>query len=711
MIRFDEIVEKVLNYNPKANIDLLRKAYVFSAKAHKGQTRLSGEPYLSHPLEVTNLLADMKLDEITLAAGLLHDVLEDTDIRAEQLREIFGEEITRIVESVTKMSQIKFTSPEYHQAENIRKVILGMVDDLRVIFIKLADRLHNLQTLKFLPEEKQKQIARETLEIYAPIANRLGMGRIKAELEDLSFRYLYQDDYFRLLSLVEERREKAEKELKKMKKELEKLMAENNIEAKIFYRIKRLYSIFDKMRKRDIEFDQVFDFMALRIITKTVKDCYTILGLIHKKWTPIPGRFRDYIALPKPNLYQALHTTIITPEKNTFEIQIRTEEMNQIAENGIAAHWKYKDGELLKDDERIKWLRELVEIYEGQKDPKEFLKNLKSDLGSEEIFVFTPKGEVISLPVGSTPIDFAYKIHTEIGNHCIGAKINGKFSPLKTILKSGDIVEIITSPTGRPHRSWLNIVVTSKARTSIKHWLKSREKEKSIIIGRKIWEKELEKYNIKPDIIKDSDILKFLRQIKRGRFTSINDFYSAIGYGNIIIDKKFIEKLFTNIKENFKDFISPDYEKSPKRKTGIKIRDEGDISIHLAKCCSPVKGEKIIGYLTKGRGLTIHSTRCPYVKKGILDNERMIEVSWDSKFSSNYLARLNIKAEDKKGVLADVASTIAKIGSNIKKAQVDTFANEKAQIKLWLEIKNIDQLNSIIDELKKIKEIIEVERV
>ncbi|MCP2520757.1 bifunctional (p)ppGpp synthetase/guanosine-3',5'-bis(diphosphate) 3'-pyrophosphohydrolase [Candidatus Aminicenantes bacterium AC-335-A11] len=711
MIRFDEIVEKVLTYNPKADIDLLRRAYVFSAKAHKGQTRLSGEPYLSHPLEVTSLLADMKLDETTLAAGLLHDVLEDTDVSPDQLREIFGNEITRIVESVTKMSQIKFTSPEVHQAENIRKVILGMVDDLRVIFIKLADRLHNLKTLKFLPEEKQKQIARETLEIYAPIANRLGMGRIKAELEDLSFRYLYQDEYFRLLSLVEERREKAEMELKKMKKELEKLLSENHIEAKILYRIKRLYSIFDKMRKRDIEFDQVFDFMALRIITRTVKDCYTILGLIHKKWTPIPGRFRDYIALPKPNLYQALHTTIITPEKNTFEIQIRTEEMDEIAENGIAAHWKYKDDKGLKDDERVKWLRELVEIYEGQKNPKEFLRNLKSDLGSEEIYVFTPKGEVIPLPMGSTPIDFAYKIHTEIGNHCIGAKINGKFSPLKTILKSGDIVEIITSPNGRPHRSWLNIVTTSKARSNIKHWLKLKEKERSINLGKKIWEKELEKYNLKTSSIQEKEILEFLRKFRKGRFTSINDFYLAIGYGNIIVDRNFIKELFNSIKKDYKEIISPRQEKSLRKETGIKIKDEGDISIRLAKCCSPVKGEKIIGYLTKGRGLTIHSIRCSYVKKEILDSERMIEVSWDSKFSSNYLARLNIKAEDKKGVLAEIASTIANTGSNIKKAQVDTFANEKAQIKLWLEIQNIDQLNSIINELKKIKEVNEVERV
>jgi GTP pyrophosphokinase len=711
MIRFDEIVEKVLNYNPNADIDLLRKAYVFSAKAHKGQTRLSGEPYLSHPLEVTNLLVDMKLDEITLAAGLLHDVLEDTDIKKEQLREIFGEEITRIVESVTKMSQIKFTSPEYHQAENIRKVILGMVDDLRVIFIKLADRLHNLQTLKFLPEEKQKQIAKETLEIYAPIANRLGMGKIKAELEDLSFRYLYQDEFFRLLSLVEERREKAEQQLRKMKKELEKLLVENNIEAKIFYRIKRLYSIFDKMRKRNIEFDQVFDFMALRIIAKTVKDCYTILGLIHKKWTPILGRFRDYIAVPKPNLYQALHTTIITPEKNTFEIQIRTEEMHQIAENGIAAHWRYKDGELLKDDKRVKWLRELVEIYEGQRNPKEFLRSLKSDLESEEIFVFTPKGEVISLPVGSTPIDFAYKIHTEIGNHCIGAKINGKFSPLKTMLKSGDIVEILTSPSGRPHRSWLNIVATPKARTSIKHWLKSKEKEKSIIIGKKIWEKELEKYNIKPSFLKEEEILASLREFKKGRFNSINDFFSAIGFGNIVLDKNLIENLFLSKKEDYKELVTSEYERTFEDRTGIKVKNEGDISIHLAKCCSPVKGEKIVGYLTKGRGLTIHSIRCPYVTKGILDNERMIEVSWDSKFRSNYLARLNIKTEDKKGVLAKVATIVAHIGSNIKKAQVDTFSYEKAQIKLWLEIKNIDQLNLIINELKKVKEVMEVERV
>ncbi|MFQ6082842.1 MAG: RelA/SpoT family protein [Candidatus Aminicenantia bacterium] len=711
MVRFDDILEKILIYSPKSDLDLLRKAYVFAAKAHKGQVRLSGEPYLNHPLEVTNMLADMKLDEITLAAGLLHDVLEDTDITLETLRELFGEEVTHLVEGVTKISRIKFTSPEEHQAENIRKVILAMIDDLRVIFIKLADRVHNLKTLKFQSEEKQLQIAKETLEIYAPIANRLGMGKIKAELEDLSFRYIYQEDYFWLLGLVEERKEKSEKKLKKIKKELEKLLTENNLSAQIFYRLKRLYSIFNKMKRQNIEFNQVFDFMALRIITTSIRDCYATLGLIHQKWTPLPGRFKDFIAVPKPNLYRALHTTIITPDKQTFEIQIRTEEMHQIAENGIAAHWRYKDKEDFKEDKRVKWLRELVELYREQKSPREFLKNLKTDLHPEEIYVFTPKGMVISLPVGSTPIDFAYQIHTEIGNHCIGAKINGKLSSLKTILQIGDIVEILTSPSAGPSRDWLSVITTPKARNSIKHWLKVREREKSITLGKKIWEKELKKYKkILPQGLKEKELLTLLSRLKSRRFQKINDFFAAIGYGTLVINKKLMASLFSSEKIEEKKAI-PFPKETRKLKIGIKVRGYEDLLVYLAKCCSPIKGEEIIGYITRGKGVAVHSLRCPYITKEILDSNRMIEVSWDIQSDSTYSARLSLQTEDKRGVLAKITSIIANLESNIKKAGVNTFSDKRAQVKLLLEIKDMNQLNLIIQKLKEIKEVIDVQRL
>ncbi len=454
MIRFDDILDKLTTYSEK-DINLLKKAYVFAARAHKGQIRRSGEPYLSHPLEVINLLADLHLDKTTLVAGLLHDVLEDTDIGADEIKNTFGQEVLDLVEGVTKIGRVEDSSPEIRQAETIRKIILAMTDDLRVIFIKLADRIHNLKTLNFLDEEKQRQIARETLEIYAPIANRLGMGRIKAELEDLSFRYVAPDDYFGVIAQVEPQKKKAEKQLEKIKKTLEQLMKENNIPAEIQHRIKRPYSIYNKMKRQSIDFDEVYDFLALRLITDSVKNCYGALGIIHQRWHPLPHRFRDFIATPKTNLYQALHTTIITEDKETFEIQIRTREMNDLAENGIAAHWRYKETDaqaLAKEDQRLVWLREMVELYEEQKNPKEFLKSLKTNLIPEDIYVFTPKGKVINLPAGASGLDFAFKIHSEIGLHATAAKINNRLSPLKTALKTGDIVEIITAPEKTPSR-------------------------------------------------------------------------------------------------------------------------------------------------------------------------------------------------------------------------------------------------------------------
>jgi GTP pyrophosphokinase len=717
MIRFDDILEKISTSYGEKDIALLQKAYVFSARAHKGQVRRSGEPYLSHPLEVTSFLADMNLDSTTLVAGLLHDVLEDTEVTAAELKEVFGKDVTALVEGVTKISRVQDSSPETRRAEAIRKIILAMTDDLRVIFIKLADRLHNLQTLKFLSEDKQKQIASETLEIYAPIANRLGMGRVKAELEDLAFRYVSPEEYFRVASLVEPRRKRAEVELRRFRATLDKMMKENHIPAEIYYRIKRPYSIHRKMEVQHVDFSQVYDFLALRIITDTVKNCYSALGIIHQKWPPIPQRFRDFIAMPKPNLYQALHTTIITEDKQSFEIQIRTQEMHNLAENGIAAHWKYKDDEpqsLMKEDQRLQWLREMVELFREQRNPKEFLKNLKINLIPEEVYVFTPKGQVISLPTGASALDFAFRIHTEIGVRATGAKINGKPSPLKTLLKTGDIIEIMTSPDKAPTRSLLNIAFTSGARHQIKRWLNQQAKVKSISLGQKLWEKEIRKYNVPSGLPKEEALLQQIGQVVSFRMKSLEDFYALVGLGKIVVNRKFLEKILPSGLEARKK--EPLFHKviskvSKKAAGDIQVRDSDGELVHLAKCCSPIKGEPIIGYITSGKGITAHSLRCSLIANEILDPERLVDVSWGSVAQGSYKAGLLVKAPDSPGLLAKVASSISELEGNITKAEVKTFADQKAQIKLSLVIRDIKHLDAIMKDISKVKGIFSVERI
>lgn len=717
MIRFDDILDKISSSYKEKDIILLKKAYVFAARAHKGQIRRSGEPYLSHPLEVTSMLADMKLDKVTLVAGLLHDVLEDTGVTAIDLQQAFGKEIALLVEGVTKISRVQESSPETRQAESILKIILAMTDDLRVIFIKLADRIHNLKTLKFLPENKQKQIASETLDIYVPIANRLGMGRIKAELEDLSFRYVDPENYFKITSLVEPQMKKAKRELKKIKKSLENLMKENSIPAEIRYRLKRFYSIHNKMERRNIDFEQVYDFMALRLITSSVKNCYSALGFIHQKWPHLPTRFRDFIAMPKPNLYQALHTTIITDEKQTIEIQIRTHDMHNLAKNGIAAHWKYKETDslsIMKEDKRLLWLREMVDLYKEQKSPREFLRSLKTDLIPEEIYVFTPKGKVIILPLGASALDFAFKVHTEIGLHAAGAKINGSLSPLKKILKTGDIVEILTSPEKTPSRDWLNIISTSTARHHLKRWLNLQNKIKNINLGKKLWEKELKKYTFPPEELTEENLLSNLRRVTTFRVKKFEDFYALIGFGKILLNNKLMEKIFsaekfTQKKETLLKKVVTKVTKKPK--PAIQVQDSDESILSLAKCCSPIKGEPIIGYITSGKGITVHSLRCQWVSKEILDTQRMVEVSWDESTVGPFKGNLLIKGDDSPGVLAKLTSVIAQSDGNITKAEVATFADKKAQIKLTLTIRDINHLETIVKKISRIKEISFVERV
>ena len=706
MIRIDDILEKVSGRFGDKEIALLQKATVFSARAHKGQVRRSGEPYLSHPLDVAAQLADMNLDAVTLAAGLLHDVLEDTDVTAAEIKEAFGKDVAALVEGVTKISRVQESSPEMQHAETIRKIILAMTDDMRVIFIKLADRLHNLRTLKFLPEAAQKRIARETLDIYAPIANRLGMGRIKAELEDLSFRYVEPEEYFKMASLIEPRRKKAERTLAVFRRTLGRKIGESKIPAQIEYRIKRPYSVWQKMKTQKIEFGQVYDFMALRIITDSVHNCYQVLGLIHQNWPHIPGRFRDFIAMPKPNLYQALHTTILTEDKSSFEIQIRTAEMHALAESGISAHWRYKEKDvqnLVKEDRRLQWLREMIELFKEQRDPKEFLKQLKINLIPEEVYVFTPKGRVVSLPTGASALDFAFRIHTEIGLHASGAKINGKVSPLRTLLRTGDIVEILTAPEREPGRSWLTMAFTSGARHLIKRRLNQRDNQRAMALGRKLWEREIARYLIPPDFPAGDDLVARLGEATTVPVRTLEHFFALVGRGKIILNRKFLERLSASVLE-------------PRRKgdaagpAEIQVKDRGRELVRLGKCCSPIPGEPIIGHLTAGKGITVHAGRCPKIVKELLAPDRLVEVSWGDVPPAMFKAGIAISAVDIPGLLAKVTAAVADREGDIIKAEVGTFADKKARIRMTLKIRDIRHLEDIRAEIGRIEGVVSVDR-
>jgi guanosine-3',5'-bis(diphosphate) 3'-pyrophosphohydrolase len=716
MLRFDDILEKVSSYVSEKEALVLQKAYVFAARAHKGQVRRSGEPYLSHLLEVTNLLADMRLDKTTLVAALLHDVLEDTDVTAADIRENFGKDVADLVAGVTKISRVHETSAEARRAETIRKIILAMTDDIRVIFIKLADRIHNLQTLRFLGEEKRRQVARETLDIYAPIANRLGMGRIRAELEDLSFRYVEPEGFAKVDDLLGPQKRRAEKDLREMKKTIESLMKKSRIPAEIFSRLKRSYSIWTKMKKRDVGFDQVYDFLALRLITDSIKNCYAALGTIHQRWPHLPQRFRDFIAMPKPNLYQSLHTTVITEGRKMFEIQIRTRVMHDLAENGIAAHWRYKDDapqSLMKEDRRLHWLREMVALYREEKNPQEFLRSLKANLVPEEVYVFTPKGKVINLPAGATALDFAFKIHTEIGLHASGARINGTPAPLKAPLKTGDIVEIITAEERTPTRGILSAATTSGARQQIKRWLNVKSRTTSTSLGKKLWEKQIRKQGIAAELRKETDLVPRLSEALGLRIGSLEEFFRQAGLGKIVIDGNLVRDVFPAGRAAPHGRARRGKEASRSvRKPGsvIRIKALDDQMIRLAKCCSPVKGEPVVGYITAGKGITVHSLRCPLVTREILDVQRLVDVSWDPALAGTFKARLLVKSQDSPGVLAKVATAIAQLEGNIAKADVSTFASQKAQISLAVRIRDIRHLEEIVRRIEALKEVVSVER-
>ena len=699
MIRFNDILEKVAGRFGDKDTTLLQKAYVFSAQAHKGQVRRSGEPYLSHPLEVANLLAGMNLDQTTLVAGLLHDVLEDTDVAPAELRETFGKDVTALVEAVTKIGRLQEMSPELQRAETIRKIILAMTDDLRVIFIKLADRLHNLQTLSFLPEDKQRQVAAETLEVYAPIANRLGMGRLKADLEDWAFRFVEPEEYRRVAALVEPRREAGEKALRSLRRVLGRLFKAGRIPAEVEGRIKRPYSIWRKMRSQNIDFGQVYDFLALRIITDTVRNCYQALGIIHQNWPHIPHRFRDFIAMPKPNLYQALHTTILTEDKSSFEIQVRTREMHALAEDGIAAHWRYKDEDpqsLVREDRRLKWLREMVEIVREQRDSKEFLKNLKINLIPEEVYVFTPKGKPVSLPAGASALDFAFRIHSQIGLHAVGARINGKPSPLRTLLRTGDIVEVVTSPERLPSRSWLRMTFTSGARHQIKRWLNQQEKSRAVALGRKLWDRETSKTGRKGVVPVGDDLLARLSGIFPSRIHSLDDFFALVGRGKIVLTRKLFDR------------VGPAGEPGrPKRRPRvlpeIQVQKRSPELVRLARCCRPIKGEPVIGYLTAGKGITVHALRCLRVTKELLVPERLVDVSWGKVTPSPSRAGLVIKAANVRGLLAKITAAISGQGADIDRAAVSTSPDDTAEVKLDLTVRDIKHLEGLVKAVARIE--------
>jgi GTP pyrophosphokinase len=718
MIRFEDLLEQVRSYTSDEEREFLRRAYVFSALEHKGQVRHSGEPYLVHPLEVASILADMRLDPVAIAAGLLHDVVEDTLTTIERIQEHFGPEVAHVVEGVTKISAIPFSSSEERQAENFRKMLLAMVDDIRVILVKLADRLHNMRTLSHMPADRQQRTAQETLDIYAPIANRLGMSKIKNELEELSFKYLDPLGYQSLTAKVESRRKAAEIEIDYLKNTITAKLSEAQVPLKqVDGRLKRLYSINQKLKRQRIELDQVYDFVALRIITDTVKDCYAALGIIHQTWSPVPGRIKDFIAMPRPNGYQSLHTSVISERGVPFEVQIRTEEMHRHAEEGIAAHWKYKEGRIgdHRDERHFQWLRQLLEVQQEVRDPHEFIQNLKVDLYPEEVYIFTPKGQVKAFPRGATPVDFAYAIHTDIGHGCVGARVNGKMVPLRTRLRNGDIVEIVTSNGHKPSRDWLNFVVTARARNKIKHVVQTEERTRSIELGRRLLEKEARRFDLNPGALFESENFKKLAT----DYGPGEEIFAEIGYGKVA-PRKLLAKLVPQeqLKEKPPEGAVAAVMRrvlgtmAPSGEDKIKVRGVDDLMVVRARCCNPIKGEPIVGYITRGKGVSVHSASCSNVTNLLYDPERRIDVEWDkSADASRYIVRLTMQVEDRQGILADVSSRIAAINTNITNVEATgADSDHLGRINMAVEIKDVKHLEKVIKLLKGVDGVLDVER-
>ena len=713
--RFAELLTNVRQNRPGDDLAPLERAFAFAADKHQAQVRQSGEPYLSHPLEVAHILADLRLDTTTLCAALLHDVVEDARIPLSEIAAGFGSDTARLVEGVTKISRLDLVSPEVRQVESVRKMLLAMVTDVRVVLVKLADRLHNMRTLSFLPAEKQERIARETLDIYAPVAHRLGMGAIRGDLEDLAFSYLEPSAYAELQNLVSQRSKEFEKSLAELQETIGKHLTENEIAATLEGRIKRLYSIHQKVQRQKGTLEQVYDLLAVRIITDSVRNCYAALGVVHQIWRPVPGRFKDYIAMPRPNLYQSLHTTVINGGQ-PFEVQIRTHQMHRIAEQGVAAHWKYKDGTNASDgdDQRVVWMRQLIEWAREMREPAEFLSTLKVDLYPEEVYIFTPKGKVVTLPRGATPVDFAYTIHTEVGHQCLGAKVNGQMVPLRHPLANGDVVQIVTQKGHSPSRDWLSFVRTSHARSKIRQWINLNERKQATEVGRRLIEREARQAGVSLKKISDEELLRVASEYGRSK---VEDLYADLGYGKYSA-RQVLGKLTGQLIEGKREGEGADPAKlvsSVKRMLGIRdpsilVLGHDNLMVYRAKCCNPIPGDPIIGYVTRGRGVAVHNTSCPNVQKLLYQSERRINVQWSDGGQGTYPVTLVVHGKDRPGLLADITSVISGVGANIQ--VLDSRPdNLQARVEATVDITDRNQLERILKNVKRISGVFDIERV
>ncbi len=714
MIRINDIIEKLAAHNPDAELDIIDRAYIFSARVHEGQTRLSGEPYLSHPLEVAGILADMKLDPTSIASALLHDVIEDTHTTPEQIETIFGKEVLHIVSGVTKLSVLPFNSTEAREAENIRKMLLAMADDIRVILIKLADRIHNMRTLQFHKNDsKRRKIAQETIDIYAPIASRLGIYWMKNELEDTAFMYLQPDEYNQIKDLVAKNQQERESYVEKVKGIIRQKMEEAQLPCEVLGRYKYFHSIYQKMLKQNLTFEDIYDIIAFRIVLNTIPQCYEALGLVHAIWRPVTAKFKDYIAVPKPNMYQSLHTTVIGPYGERVEIQIRTWEMDRVAKSGIAAHWSYKEGRRVDEGsrQRFAWIQNLVENQENVSDPNEFLENVRIDLFPDEAYVFTPKGEVRSLPRGATPVDFAYLIHSEVGHHCVGAKVNGRIVPLRSELKTGDVVEIITAKNNNPSKDWLNFVKTIKARARIRQWVKIQEKERSISLGREMCDKSFRKHRLSFATTMKSEQMASV--VEEFGFRSLDDLLASVGYGKntpLQIVRKFAPQETTAAEGEGQSLLNKLIGRVRKKKPslGVVVKGADDILIKFGRCCRPLPGDAITGYITMVHGVTVHRNHCVNAIK--MNPERQIDVEWVRDSSQTYPASIRVRSTDRVGLLADVAANISKYEANILSANTKTNDDQTVDSHFTLAVEDIQHLNRVLAALKKVKGVIGVQR-
>lgn len=726
---YECLLQKIKENCNNVDANIIKKAYDLACDAHKNQKRESGEPYVTHPIDVAVILAEMGMDTSTIAAGLLHDVIEDTEYTYDDIKSMFNEEIANLVQGVTKLGKIEYKTKEEQQADNVRKMLLAMAKDIRVIIIKLADRLHNLRTLKYMPKEKQKQKAKETLDIYAPLAHRLGISKIKWELEDLSFRYLHEEEYYDLVKEIAEKRVERETYISEIKEDLHKKLEESEIDSDIDGRPKHFYSIYKKMVNKNKSIEQIFDLTAIRILVNTVKDCYGVLGIVHTIYKPIPGRFKDYIAMPKANMYQSLHTTVIGPQGKTFEIQIRTFEMHKTAEYGIAAHWKYKEGDVQDDkdnsfENKLAWIRDMLEWQKETSDAEEFIEGFKIDLFTDEVFVFTPKGVVINLPSGATPIDFAYRIHTDIGNRCVGAKVNGKIVPLDHKLKTGEIVEVLTSKNAKgPNIDWLNMAKSNQAKSKIRQWFKKIKKEENIDKGKEAFEKELKKQGVIYSEIAKGD--GYDKAIKRYNIHNMEDLYAAIGIGQIsasafisklkednMIEKQTSETLNKAIDDHISKSDKANSKSASTNSYGITVKGVSNIMVRFARCCNPVPGDEIQGYITKGRGVSVHRSDCSNLK-GLIDYDsgKVVDVSWGLSKGAAYVAEIQVKTEDRMGILSDIMVIITESKLPLNALNAKSSKGNVAVINIRVKIDSIEQLKELMRKIRRLRGVMDVYRL